>query len=242
MEDFRDNKEFEEFCKVFDDSDQELYENVRFKLGTDFHKTREHNDIYNYKNFKNLTLDALEATRRKMSCKSCEEIIDILFILGYSTKRIIYNVWKLGYVGISFRDLRQHIFQNKRRLEDARDKYMESLKEKKIVLFQQMQEEVLSTEQRTLKLYLDNIKKAQDELENTSFVDEPAKWGRFRKIIDSLQEKVDQMHGITKKRDSSIRINEQLTLQSELKKLETLPANGALQVPTLEHDERLLDS
>lgn len=243
MDDFETKDEFEEFCKVFDESDQELYEDVRFKLGTDFQKGWGHNSIYNVTDFKNGTLEALERTRQKLSCKSAEEIIDILYTLEYSNKRIIYIIWKLGYLNISFRDLRKYLEQNKRRLKESREKYMSELGKKKIQLFQDAQEKVLSAEEKTLNIYLEAIKECQEELENNPklVIEEPTKFKRLSRTINELQEKIDAMHGVTKKRDASIRINEQLTLLQETKKLESNPVDTpAIKNGELEHNERLL--
>ena len=243
MDDFETKDEFQEFCKVFDESDQELYEDVRFKLGTDFQKGWGHNSIYNVTDFKNGTLEALERTRQKLSCKSAEEIIDILYTLEYSNKRIIYIIWKLGYLNISFRDLRKYLEQNKRRLKESREKYMSELGKKKIQLFQDAQEKVLSAEEKTLNIYLEAIKECQEELENNPklVIEEPTKFKRLSRTINELQEKIDAMHGVTKKRDASIRINEQLTLLQETKKLESNPIDTpAIENGELEHNERLL--
>lgn len=243
MDDFESKDQFEEFCKVFDESDQELYEDVRFKLGTDFQKGWGHNSIYNVTDFKNGTLEALEQTRQKLSCKSAEEIIDILYTLEYSNKRIIYIIWKLGYLNISFRDLRKYLEQNKRRLKESREKYMAELGKKKIQLFQDAQDKVLSAEEKTLNIYLEAIKECQEELENHPklVIEEPTKFKRLSRTINELQEKIDAMHGVTKKRDASIRINEQLTLLQETKKLESSPVDTpAIENGELEHNERLL--
>lgn len=241
--DFESNEEFIEFCKVFDESDKDLFEKVRFKLGTDFKKGFGHNTIFNLKAFRNGTLEALERTRRDLSCTSAEKIIDILYTVGYSTKRIIYMLWKLGYENISFRDLRRYISNDKGRLKEEQQKYMAELEQKKIGLFQDAQQEVLQAENRTLRLYLKLIAKYQNELEN---ITDPAnterlKTNRIIASINDLQAKVDEMHAITKKRDATVEINTQVELTRQLAELEAKPVDGTEQTQSLPSGERMLD-
>lgn len=240
-DDFSSKEEFQEFCKVFDESDADLFETVRFRLGSDFQKGFGHNSIYNIKAFKNGVLEALERTRRDLSCASAEKVIDILYVLGYSTKRIIYIIWKLGYTNISFRDLRRYISNEKVRLKRDQKEYMAELERKKIVLFQNAQEQVLETENKTLQLYLKLIAQYQVELESIENpAMEMARAKRLCREIDSLQSKIDEMHGITKKRDASIDINKEVALKLEMNKLEAKPTDGQPQ-EQLSSDERLLD-
>lgn len=238
-DDFKSEEEFVEFCKVFDESDEKTFENVRFRLGK-MNTGWGHNSLYNFVNFKNGTLEALERTRRDLSCSSAEKTIDILYELGYSNKRIIYAIWKLGYVNISFRDLRRYIEQNKVKLKNLRKAFMAELEEKRITLFQNMKEEVLSAERKTLKIYLSHLDIYQKELEETDIIAEPTKANRLRKTINEIQAKVDEMHGITKYRESNIKINEQLTLERELKSIKEAPAISAGAVNELDHDSRML--
>ena len=241
--DFADNQEFEEFAKLFDETDQEIFENVRFKLGTEFQTSWDHNSMYNKLNFKNGTIEALERTRKMLSVSSAEHIIDTLYILGYANKRIMYCLWKLGYINISFRDYRKYIEQNRRRLEEETEKFMKELNEKRVSLFQEKQEDVLALETRNLKIYMAAIAKLQDALENDPEADViiyPAKHGRLVKQIETLQAKIDKMHGITGKRDASIDINKTVTIEKMLKELKDAPPSQESLTTPLNHFERLV--
>jgi len=153
----------------------------------------------------------------------------------------MYCIWKLGYINISFRDLRKYIEQNRRRLEELTEKFMAELNEKRAILFQEKQEEVLALESRNLKIYMDAIVKLQDELESTDPIEFPAKFGRLAKQIENLQEKIAKMHGIEEKRKASIDINKTITIEEMLLKLKNNPpTQESLTAPALTHHERLV--
>lgn len=233
MKDFESNEEFAEFCKLFDESDKELFENVRFALDREFKDGWGHNTVYNIDQFKNGTLDALEGTRRGLACKSAEELIDLLHTLGYADKRVMYIIWKLGYYNISFRDFRKYKRDNKIKLQRLQKEYLEKMNEKKIELFQIRQQEVLQTESKTLSIYLDNIATCQEELkaDPRMVLDEPSKFKRLTRTIDTLQAQVDAMHAVTKKRDASININMQLAIAEGLAKQKTTIEGGTTDNP-----------
>lgn len=217
-ESFFSAEEYKQFYEeVFNEDDQKLFENIRFKVDID-QKGWGHNSIYTPRNFKNGTLEALERTRRDLSCESAEKLIDILYTLGYSSKRIIYIIWKFGYQNISFRDYRKYKENHKARLEKLRKDYIKQMDEKKNELFQNRQKEVLEVESETLSIYINNIKTLQDELNNTPrmCIDEPVKFKRISGQIDTLQEKIDKMHAISLKREASIDIGKQIELKKAL--------------------------
>jgi hypothetical protein len=203
-----------DLIKLLDEEDEKEYQ--QFKHLRDIASDKydfsgfDHVNCYNKENFLSGTLEALEQTRSRLSISTAEKLIDFLFIFGYSVKRIIYIVFSQGYINWNRRNVQNYINRNKYRLEKERKDLMDDLNKSVDGVFQKMKANVMKAEKKSLNIYLSKIDLLQNEIDNVSPVDEPAKFNRLFKTLENLQDKVKSMHGIEALREASMDISKEL--------------------------------
>lgn len=202
--------DIDELTKLLDDKDEEEFEKWQHlrelaQSKYDF-SGFDHINCYTKENFASGVLEALECTRRKLSITTAEKLIDFLYIFGYSLKRIIFILFRLGYINWNRRDIQKYINRNSYRLKKERQETIDTLNGAVNSVFQNMKASVMKTEEDTLHIYLNDIKKLQLAIKSIDIVEEPSKYNRFSKMIDDLTEKVKNMHGIDALREATIDI------------------------------------
>lgn len=210
----------EELHKIFitDEKYDKLKDWIKVNLLSkmDWRKNWQHFEIYNRLAFKNKVLEKLEATRRDISCSSLEEVIELLYTLGYSHKRIVFMVWEMGYDNINRSIVKKHIVKRRMELERKRREFMELIIKVKSEIFQDLFENIKETERKTAEIYLNKIKLLQDELEKLDPIAEPSKNGRIIRTIEFLQFKLNEMQGINDMRKATIEVNKEITIAREI--------------------------
>jgi len=201
----------DELVNLLDEEDEKEYDKWKHlrELASDRYDFTgfDHVNCYDKKNFLTGTLEALERTRRRLSISTAEKLIDFLFIFGYSIKRIIYILYTQGYVDWHRRDIQNYINRNHFRLKKERQDLIDQMNDEIQGVFQKMKASVMKAEERTLNLYLSSIKTLQDKLVGVDPVEEFALHNRLCKQIATLQDKVNNMHGIEQLREASIDIS-----------------------------------
>lgn len=200
--------DIEELEKLLDDDDEQTYQKFQWMrdIATqDYDMTGfEHVNMYNRENFHKGLLESMERTRRLLSITTAEKLIDFLFIFGYSLKRIIYILYVQRYVNFHRRDVQNYINRNKFRLNKERKELIKSMNEAANSVFQDMRAAVMSTEKKTLEIYIKKIKQLQDALDKCDPVAESVKFDRLVKAIESAEAYIKKMHGIEGLRDANI--------------------------------------
>lgn len=203
--------ELRKFYKLIDEGDIETLKMFRDEAEKAYDFSGfDHCNLYNRLNYLNGTLHALEATRRDMSIKSAERLIEILYVLGYAYKRIVFVLYEFGYLDFHYRDVMNYIHQKKRSLDIKREKFMAELDSAANDIFQTMKKEVMRAERDNLEIYLAKIEKIQIALRDIDPVEESTKFRRLSAILDNLTETVKKMHGVEAIRDASIEIKKDI--------------------------------
>lgn len=217
----------EDLKKVFieDEKYDEYKDFIKEKLLSkfDWRKGFRHLDIYNRANHKSGILEKLELCRRDISCQSAEEIIDILYTIGYSHKRIVFILWEWGYDLINRKIVAAYLVKKKFYLKRKRIDFMELIQNAKDEVFQNCKEEVLKAEAKTVELYLDAIGKLQTQLSEIDVslgVKERLKFENIAKSIERMQETLNRCHGVQDIRKQTVRIMAEVNLAKRLKEVE----------------------
>ncbi len=223
----------DELTKLLDDHDEAEYkkwEHMRLVVSDmyDF-KGFDHINCYTRQNYESGVLEALENTRRMLSIQTAEDLIDFLWIFGYSLKRIIYIVFTQGYVNWNRRDVQKYINRNRFRLNKERQNLRDKMEAAVTSVFQQMKADVMKAEKETLHLYLNAITKLQRELQGIDVISESSKFDRISKQIDKYTEKVKAMHGIEALREATIEIGSFKAKEGHKKALELGYMNDELE-------------
>lgn len=214
----------DELTKLLDGYDEQEYrkwEHMRLVASDMYDFTGfDHINCYTRQNYESGVLEALENTRRMLSIKTAEDLIDFLWVFGYSLKRIIYIVFTQGYVNWNRRDVQNYINRNRFRLNKERENLREQMEAAVTSVFQQMKADVMKAEKETLHLYLNTITKLQKELATIDILEAPSKFDRISKQIDKYTDKVKAMHGIEALREATIEIGSFKAKESHKKALE----------------------
>lgn len=180
----------------------------------------DHINCYTKENYISGVLEALENTRRQLSIKTAEDLIDFLWVFGYSLKRIIYILFTQKYTNWNRRDVQNYINRNKYRLNKEREELRRQMENAVTSVFQGMKADVMKAEKETLHIYLNNITKLQKELESIDIIAEAAKFDRVSKQLDKYTDKVKAMHGIDALREATIEVGSFKAKENHKKALE----------------------
>jgi len=183
-----------------------------------------HVNVYNKANYDSGLLDKLEELRSNIPAKGISEIIDILYTVGYGFKALTYLLYRYGYDGATSRQIRTYIQSHRVELDRKREEFMNGLIAAKKDIYQVYELQVKEAEGATIKIYLEKIKKLQDELIETCPVQEPAKFKRLIGTLDALQDRINAAHGIDDLRKAYIVAETQIAInQSKEKSTKELP-------------------
>lgn len=182
-------------------------------------------------------------------------LIKLLYGIGFSLRDINHTLYRLGFRGIPINTLQRHIADNNFEYQRERLKFMELIDSVKSSVFQEISEHVKAAERRTALIYLEQIKKLQDWLEKEGDpILEAAKFTRITKQIEALQRKINEMHGIDQLRTATIDAHKQIFIAKETKKIENeipkmedgksskgtiLEADSSIVHPFQEHEMRI---
>jgi hypothetical protein len=193
-----------------------------------------HVNVYNRLNYENGLLDKLESLRNNFTSHAISEIIDLLYIVGYSFKAMAYILYKYGYDGNTTRQIREYIKDNKYRLLEKRREFMNALATAKSEVFQEFAEQVKKGEGETVKLYMKKMIQIRAELENVDPIADTPKFKRLVNLLDQLQDRINECHGVTQMREAYVEVQKVNAIDDhkfelEIKRIdhtETLKLNG----------------
>lgn len=208
---------------ITDEEHDEIKEFVRSKFLSkfDWREGYRHLDIYNRINHKSGILKKLEQCRRDISCTSAEEIIELLYIVGYSHKRIIFLLWEWGFDNINRKIVATHLVRKKFDLKRKRLQFMELITNTKDSIFQDIKSEVMDRERKTADIYLEAIDKLQEALALLDPVKDRLKFVGMSATIDSLQSKLNEYNGIDLARKETIKSHGAVMTAKRIKELES---------------------
>lgn len=186
-----------------------------------------HYKIYDLINYHKGILDKVNLARKKISCSSGEEVISMLYIMGYALKRIIYIVWQMGYLNMNANVIRKFIKANKWKLAPERQKFLEHMEQVKVTVFQDCQEQVKAAEAETVNIYIKQIHDLNSQLSEIDITVEPSRARSIRKDIKEIMETLLSVHGINNIREWSIKIQGEKELMAARKTME-IPNGGGL--------------
>ena len=187
-----------------------------------------HRRLYNIKNFANGILAKIEKTRIRPDTEAEAKIIELLYTMGYGTKRITYILFTYGYRNVTEEKVRKHVSGNSYKLAKLRDEMLKVIEDTRNRVFQEMGEEVMAAEKRTLILLLKNITAIQDELEDLDPIKESLKFSRLTKELSRLQLEINKMHGVDDYRKASIDVSKSILIEKEKLKLHSDHKNNQL--------------
>lgn len=208
-----------------------IQENLTSKA--DWRQNFRHLDIYNRINFHRGILKKLETIRRTPSSSTVEEVITLLYTMGYGLKRIVFLLWEWGFPLQNRFIVTQFVKRNKTKLKVERQKFMALIDETKSKVFQDCAEEVKGEEGRTVKIYLEKLAELNTELDNLDCVEEHTKARRLRKDIMEMTEFLNKVHGVSDVREAVIKVAAQKSILREQKRLQS----GKGDVPILENGQ-----
>lgn len=165
-----------------------------------------HVNVYNRLNFKDGTLDKLESLRENFRSKAIYEIVDLLYIVGYSFKAMCYLLYRYGYEGSTTRQIRSYIADNKAKLDWKRKEFMSALIEAKREIFQTLQKEIREEEKLSIEMYVRKLQKLREEAENTDPIEDAPKFKRLINLMDDLQQRINECHGINAMRAAHVEV------------------------------------
>ena len=171
-----------------------------------------HQTIYNTIAFNLGILDKVEQTRQRLNIDSAQEIIKLLFIVGYGTKQTAYWLWKWGYKGISLQVIQKYVRGKRRFWNEEKQKFMNEIEETKERVFQTMKGEVMSREKETLIILLGNIDDLQKELRTLHPVKDKASYNTTLNQIIKLEERCKSYHGLEEFRNSYIKASTEIAI------------------------------
>lgn len=190
-----------------------------------------HQTIYNTIAFNLGILDKVEQTRQRLNIDSAQEIIKLLFIVGYGTKQTAYWLWKWGYKGISLQVIQKYVRGKRRFWNEEKQKFMNEIEETKERVFQTMKGEVMSREKETLIILLGNIDDLQKELRTLHPVKDKASYNTTLNQIIKLEERCKSYHGLEEFRNSYIKASTEIAihkgkLEAEREPVKTIEAGS----------------
>lgn len=190
-----------------------------------------HQTIYNTIAFNLGILDKVEQTRQRLNIDSAQEIIKLLFIVGYGTKQTAYWLWKWGYKGISLQVIQKYVRGKRRFWNEEKQKFMNEIEETKERVFQSMKTEVMSREKETLIILLGNIDDLQKELRTLHPVKDKASYNTTLNQIIKLEERCKSYHGLEEFRNSYIKASTEIAihkgkLEAEREPVKTIEAGS----------------
>lgn len=205
-----------------DDDAKDIQEYIRENLTskTDWRASYKHLDVYNKVNFYRGILTKLEQVRRVPACFTVEEIIKMLYTMGYGLKRIVFLLWKWGFEIQNRFIVSAYIKRNRTELNNERQKFMALIDETKNRVFQDCIEEVKTEENKTVKIYLTKLAELNAELESLDCVEEHTKARRLRRDIMEMTEFLNKVHGVTDVREAVVRVASQKAILREQKRLQ----------------------
>lgn len=203
-------------------------ENIK---GMDWRDNYHHQSIYNTIAFNLGILDKVEQTRQRLNIESAQEIIKLLFIVGYGTKQTAYWLWKWGYKGISLQVIQKYVRGKRRFWNEERKKFMSEIEETKERVFQAMKGEVMSREKETLIILLGNIDDLQSELRTLHPVKDKASYNTTLNQIIKLEERCKSYHGLEEFRSAYIKASTEVAihkgkLEAEREPVKTIEAGS----------------
>lgn len=189
-----------------------------------------HYQIYNsLNNFRNGILKKLQLVRNDISCSTAEEVIELLYIMGYGLKRIIFLTWEMGFLNQTAWTIKRHIKREKFYLNIERQKFVELMAETKKTVFQSCAAEVSLAEERTVKIYIKQLNDLNNELEHIDIQEEHGKARRIRKDIKEITETLLKCHGVDNAREWAVRVAGEKELLRE--KVRLMPSNNSSNLP-----------
>lgn len=214
----------DELTKLLDGYDEQEYkkwEHMRLVASDTYDFTGfDHINCYTRKNYESGVLEALENTRRMLSISTAQDLIDFLWVFGYSLKRIIYIVFTQGYVNWNRRDVQNYINRNRFRLNKERQTLRDQMEQAVTSAFQRMKADVMKAEEETLHRYLNAITKLQRELDTLDVIKDSAKYDRISGQIEKYTKRCKDMHGIEALRAATIEIGTFKAKESHKKALD----------------------
>lgn len=184
----------EEVCNEVEDPDSVMLREIA-RRQHDF-SGFDHCNIYDEGNFKSGVLAALERTRQRLSVESMEKVIDFYAVLGYSCKRIIYQLFELGFENFYNRQVRTYLHRNKHRIHLERSNLMNELAMLQRGVFQQSQDRLMEVERRIMELRFDNVEELTKKLQSLSPVDDAAEYNKINRQIEMIMEKISKANGL----------------------------------------------
>lgn len=178
-----------------------------------------HQDIFTKLNFYKGYLEKLQAVRNKVSCSTIEEVIKILYAMGYTRKRICYLLWEFGFDHDNIHIINLHIRRNKFYLERERIEFMELMEQTKETVFQKCRIEVQKAEEDSVRIYIDHVNLINKELATLDPTIEFTKCRRLRKDLAEYMDILNRVHGINDIRKWTLEVEARKQLMQEQARL-----------------------
>jgi len=192
--------------------DAKEYVNQFIKKEMNWREGFMHRRIYNEVNYRLGILKKVELARQSITCTSQNELIKLLYILGYGEKQITFLLYDWGYKGFTIDQVATRIKKNKYEWNKEKEKFMEEIVEAKNSIFQVMRESVMDTERTTITIYLDKIKTLQEHLNSLDPIEDDQKFRSTVTKIERLQDLVKRSHGIDEMRVASIKVQSEIEI------------------------------
>lgn len=160
--------------------------------------------------------------------------VEFMYVLGMTPEQICYCMFTMGYINMTLEQIKKHLNSGniEKKLEEIHRKYMTEVKLLKQQVFQEMAAETMEEEKKFLQTLLQKLPSLRLELEDTCPIQEPTKWNRLNKTIQSILDQCKGMHGIDEARSATIKVKAAQALQ------ENKPNDGYFPLPQpMKHPE-----
>lgn len=202
------------------------------KEGMDWKNNFMHRRIYNHINFTLGILRKVELARSTITITSAKELIKLLYILGYGEKQTTYLLYTWGYNSFTINQVASYIKSNYWRWNKEKEELMKQLEEAKNKIFQQMTDELMASERRTIEILLQKKDRLNEKLEQLDPIDNKDEFNICMRQIERIEKKINEAHGVNDLRKSLVKMNEELVIHKGKKSID----DGT------DNNERLIDT
>lgn len=140
--------------------------------------------------------------------------VEFLGVLGLTPTEILYALFTMGYKGITFKQIKEHLKDKHGRIKKLQDEYMEEANILKKRIFQDMASEVMGQEKKYLELLLSKLPPLQKALAECDPDVEQPRWNRLNKLITDIMAKCKDMHGVDLYRENVVKAQTMIAIQS----------------------------